>query len=310
MKHLFILLLACLPFLTYAQDDLSDLFEDEETIEEVEATFKTSRLIMAHTIETVAKNELDVRITHRFFDIAGDQGGIETLFGFDQVSDIRIGFEYGISDHLTVGVGRSKGGFTSGPKQVLDGFLKYKLLRQKTKGMPLSITLMGMTELATESQTENLTAINSFPEFKHRLAYVGQAIIARKFSKSLSLMVMPTYIHRNYVLNGDENSNFALGAGGRIKLGKRNAIIFDYYHLFSEYRDTENAKENEGGALSWYNPLGIGWEIETGGHVFHVNFSNAAGIIESQFIPYTNKGWLNGEVRFGFNISRVFALGR
>jgi len=253
----------------FAQTDLSDLFKDElETDETVDFTFKTTRLIHTHTTKTVDKNELDFRITHRFDDIAGSAGGIETLFGFDNVSDIRIAFEYGITNDITLGFGRSKGGFGGGPKQVLDGFVKYKFLKQTQKSM-----------------------------------HMAQLLIAHKRSGTLSFMLMPTYIHRNFVTHGDENNNFALGAGGRVKLTKRMAIIVDYYHFFSKYR-TDKLSD-----VDYFDPIGVGLEIETGGHVFHLNFSNSAGIIETQYIPYTTKNWLDGGFRFGFNISRVFDVG-
>jgi len=199
----------------FAQTDLSELFKNElETDETIKYTFKTTRLVHAHTTKTVDKNELDFRITHRFEDIAGSAGGIETLFGFDNVSDIRIAFEYGVTDEITLGFGRSKGGSGLGPKQVLDGFIKYRILEQTKKSMPVTLTAIATTELATEPKTENASLINSYPKFAHRFAYVAQVIVARKFSESLSLMVMPTYLHRNFVTPGDENNNFAMGVGG------------------------------------------------------------------------------------------------
>jgi len=292
----------------FAQTDLSELFKDElETDEAVEYTFKTTRLIHTHTTKTVDKNELDFRITHRFDDIAGSAGGIETLFGFDNVSDIRIAFEYGITDDITLGFGRSKGGYGGGPKQVLDGFVKYKFLKQTQKSMPLTVTALAMTELATEKKGENLESLNSYPKFLNRLSYMAQLLIAHKRSGTLSFMLMPTYIHRNFVTFGDENNNFAMGAGGRIKLTKRMAVIVDYYHFFSKYRN--DLKADKQSNVDYFNPLGVGLEIETGGHVFHLNFSNSAGIIETQYIPYTTKNWLDGGFRFGFNISRVFDVG-
>jgi len=295
-------------FSAFSQTDLSDLFKDElETDEVVEYTFKTTRLIHTHTTKTVDKNELDFRITHRFDDIAGSTGGIETLFGFDNVSDIRIAFEYGVTDDITAGFGRSKGGYGGGPKQVLDGFVKYKFLKQTKKSMPLTVTALVLTELATEKKGANVEALNSYPKFSHRFAYMAQVLIAHKRSGTLSFMLMPTYIHRNFVNFGDENNNFAMGAGGRVKLTKRMAIIVDYYHFFSKYRS--DLKADKQSDVDYFNPLGIGLEIETGGHVFHLNFSNSAGIIETQYIPYTTKNWLDGGFRFGFNISRVFGLG-
>jgi len=291
----------------FAQTDLSDLFKDElETNEVVDFTFKTTRLIHTHTTKTVDKNELDFRITHRFDDIAGSAGGVSTLFGFDNVSDIRIAFEYGITDEATVGFGRSKGGYGGGPKQVLDGFVKYKFLKQTQKSMPLTVTALVMTELATEKKGTNAESLNSYPKFASRFAYMAQLLIAHKRSGTLSFMLMPTYIHRNFVNFGDENNNFALGVGGRVKLTKRMAVIVDYYQFFSKYRNDLRADKSSN--IDYFNPLGIGLEIETGGHVFHLNFSNSAGIIETQYIPYTTKNWLDGGFRFGFNISRVFDL--
>lgn len=293
---------------TFSQTDLSDLFKDElATNEEVDFTFKTTRLIHTHTTKTVDKNELDFRITHRFDDIAGSTGGIETLFGFDNVSDIRIAFEYGLTDDITLGFGRSKGGYGGGPKQVLDGFVKYKFLKQTQKSMPLTVTALVMTELATEKKGENIEALNSYPKFSNRFAYMAQLLIAHKRSGTLSFMLMPTFIHRNFVNFGDENNNFALGVGGRVKLTKRMAIIVDYYQFFSKYRNDLRADKNSD--VDYFNPLGIGLEIETGGHVFHLNFSNSAGIIETQYIPYTTKNWFDGGFRFGFNISRIFDVG-
>jgi len=212
--------------------------------------------------------------------------------------------EYGLTDRITVGLGRSKGGFTTGPKQIIDLHGKAKLLEQSSSGLsPIAISILASADYSTQSQSENLSSIASFPEAIHRLSYVTQVIIARKFSKNLSLQLLPTYLHRNFVVSGDENQNFAIGLGGRVKFTKRVAIIFDYTYLFSEYREQIFLNDDP---VQYYNPLGIGIELETGGHVFHLNFSNSAGIIESQYIPYTNKDWMKGGFRFGFNISRVF----
>jgi len=305
LSCLILFVLCILSTTFYAQSDLSNLFdESEDKPKEVFATFKSSRLINAQTIEQIKKHELDFRITHRFDDIAGARGGVSTLFGFDNVSDIRIAFLYGLSDDLMIGFGRSKGSeFSKSPKKVLDGIVKYKILRQNDKNIPLSLSVMASTELSTQTKSSILSNLNSFPKGIHRLSYVVQAIAARKFSKNFSLEVLPTFIHRNFVLNGDENSNFGIGAGGRIKISKRMAFIFDYFHIFSDYR-----KENNRDVFKYFAPLGVGLEIETGGHVFQLNFSNSAGIIESQFIPYNNNNWLDGQFRFGFNISRVFQL--
>ena len=289
---------------TIAQDELFDLLEDEteQKDEKVYATFKTTRLILGHTIETVKKKSLDFRITHRFGDIAGNDGGKHTLYGFDNVADVRLSFEYGITDDLTVAVGRSKGGNIP---ELWDGHLKFRALKQRSDfKVPVTITLLGSGVISSAVASANPVSEISFKEFSHRVSYVTQAIIASKLHEYVSIQVVPTWVHRNYVAFGDENDMIALGLGARIKFSKRVAIIVDYYLPFSDYRTNTPAEENR----TFYNPLGVGVEIETGGHVSHINFSNSTGVVEQEFIPYTVDNWLDGEFRLGFNISRVFSF--
>lgn len=258
----------------------------------VTATFKTTRVILSHSNETVKKYNMDFRVSHRFGDFAGDNGGSETLYGLDNASDIRIAFEYGVTDRLTAGFGRNK------IAQLLDFYLKYKLVEQTTdNSTPVSVTLFtssGLTPRRVESDIYDVYA--------HRISYVTQAIIARKFSSNLSVEILPTWLHRNYVSDfRDENDNFAIGIAGRYKFTKRFGIVADYYFVNSDFRQN---KTND----TFYNPLGLGIEIETGGHVFSINFANSEGIVENNFIPETRSSWLNGGFRFGFNISRMFTL--
>ncbi len=258
----------------------------------VTATFKTTRVILSHSNETVKKYNMDFRVSHRFGDFAGDNGGSETLYGLDNASDIRIAFEYGVTDRLTAGFGRNK------IAQLLDFYLKYKLVEQTTdNSTPVSVTLFtssGLTPRRVESDIYDVYA--------RRISYVTQAIIARKFSSNLSVEILPTWLHRNYVSDfRDENNNFAIGIAGRYKFTKRFGIVADYYFVNSDFRQN---KTND----TFYNPLGLGIEIETGGHVFSINFANSEGIVENNFIPETRSSWLKGGFRFGFNISRMFTL--
>ncbi|MGB1243489.1 MAG: DUF5777 family beta-barrel protein [Chitinophagales bacterium] len=278
--------------------------EDPENL--VYETFLGTRLIHTHTNETVDKGKLDILITHRFGDMAGDLGGFNNFFGFDNLADVRIAFEYGVSERLTLGVGRSKG--FSGPLKLVDGLAKFRLLRQTVDNkMPFSVTLYGNAVVSHMKATEDPALATSFGKFAHRMSYDVQAIISRKFSDRFSLQIMPNFLHRNFVVAGDENNNLSIGIAGRIALGKHTALIFDYYKFFSAYRDNINSQEGEN-ILKYYNPLGIGLEIKTGGHVFLLNFSNSPGIIENQYLPYTNKNWGDGQFRLGFNISRPIQL--
>jgi hypothetical protein len=278
-----------------AQEDLLTQLEREAPKSDrvVFASFKTTRIVNGHSIETVGKNSLDFRITHHFGDVSGQGGGVHTLFGFDQASDIRLAFEYGITDRLTAGIGRSKIG------EMVDGYLKYRLISQTTDNkIPVSVTLFTNAAITAQKQIAE-----EYEVFAHRLSYTYQALIARKFSSKFSFQLAPTFIHRNYIFNpSDENDLFSIGVGGRIRLTKSFALLADYFYTFSVFRKNNNQ--------TYFLPLGLGVEIETGGHVFHIFFTNNAAILENSFIANTTSSWTKGEFKFGFNISRTFGVGR
>ncbi len=284
-------------------DDISLLTDASSIREKVTATFKTTRIINMQSVETVHKRTLDFRVAHRFGAVGKNSGGnAHNLYGFDNSTDIRIAFEYGISDKLTIGLSRSK------KEENLEGLLKYRLLHQTADNhMPLSITLFGSAAYTPKSDNTGIFKVDGEPNSAmrqqiRRLTYTAQAIIARKFSSKLSLELVPTLVHRNFILNPlDDNTLFACGFAGRIKLTKSIALVADYVYNFSELRKINNDN-------SFYNPLGAGIEIETGGHVFSIMWTNAAGIIESEFIPNTTDTWTKGGFRFSFNISRNFSF--
>ena len=300
MKYLFTIIIVSLSFPLLAQDDLMNMLEEEVSSEavpeKVTATFKDTRLILANTIETTKKKTLAFNITHRFGDMKlSESQGNHTMWGLDNASNIRFSFDYGVTDKLSIGIGRSK------VQEHIDGNLKYRFLEQKEKGMPISVAYFANAAI---SPTANVPQ----DEFANRWSFTHQLIIASKLSKGVSLELLPTLVHRNYVdqriahpKNGsfDENDLFALGFAGRFKVTKRMAFVIDYFLPFSDFRDTDNG---------FYNPLAVGIEIETGGHVFHVNVSNSAGIIENDFITGTTDNWSDGEYKLGFNISRVFSF--
>jgi hypothetical protein len=277
----------------HAQEDLSSMLEDSvHTSEKVLATFKTTRIVNAHSLETVKKKHLDFRVTHRFGDIAGGSGGIHSLYGLDNASNIRIAFEYGLTDNFTLGFGRSK------IQEALDGFVKYRLISQTTDHkIPFAITLLASAVFTPQQNTNG-----NYDKNIYRFSYAYQAIIGKKINNMLSFQLMPSMVHRNYISEAsDKNDLFSLGAGGRIKLTKRFALLADYFYTFSNYRTNNDV---------YFLPLGIGAEIETGGHVFHLFFTNASGIVETHFIPDTGDSWNKGEFKFGFNISRTFGFNK
>jgi hypothetical protein len=276
-----------------AQDDLLKmvLSEGDSEILYVESSFKTTKIINAHTNETVKGHNLDFRVGHRFGSVGKGSGGdIHSLYGLDVSSDIRIAFEYGINDRFTTGFSRSKF------RENLEGLLKYRLLMQRVdEKMPVSVTLFTNT-----AYTPALNNNKLYDKVEHRFSYTFQTIVARKFSHAFSLQLIPTLVHRNYVPDFDDaNDLFSIGVGGRLKLTKHTSLIGDYFYNVSDYRSSSD---------DYFNPLGLGVEIQTGGHVFSLMFSNASALIENEYIPYTTDSWSEGGYKFSFNISRVFAL--
>jgi opacity protein-like surface antigen len=250
------------------------------------ATFKTTRLINGNTVEHVGKGVLDVKISHRFGKLNG--GGYE-LFGLDNAV-MRFGFDYGITDNLMIGIGRSSF------QKTYDAFLKVKILKQSTGKKNMPITLCYVPTIALKSvKFEDPTRKNLFSS---RLYYTHQLIIARKFSENTSVQLMPSYIHHNLVKFASEsNDQFAMGIGGRQKISKRVSINAEYYYQLPGNKLTDRT-----------NSLSLGFDIETGGHVFQLHFTNSRGLNESNFITETTGHWDKGDIYFGFNISRVFTI--
>jgi hypothetical protein len=254
--------------------------------------------VNGHSVETLSKGTYEFRIEHRFGDMAGVNGGVQQMFGFDNLSDMRIALEYGITDQLMVGFGRSKG--TGAPyRSLVDGFVKYKVIAQEPKKSPISITAVAGSSFTymTASQDEGL--VTHFPKVVHRLNYFAQVNFAHHFGDRGALQLSPTLVHRNYVANTDANDLFALGVSGRIRLTSRFALIGEYYHCFNGSQTRQTGFTNSGAiALEWF----------TFGHNFTINITNSGGIGETQFIPYTTEKWQDGQFRMGFTVGRKFVI--
>lgn len=284
-RSLFFLLLSFSLTLN-AQDDLMDLFDEGETTDYTYATFKTTRIINSQSIENPAGKNLLFIVSHQFGRL--NEGAYE-LFGLDQAT-MRLGFEYGITDWLAVGIGRST------LKKTFDGSIKAKILRQSSglKNMPVSLSYYTNMALNTLKWAD--------PErknyFSSRLQYLHQLLIARKFSKNFSLQLMPVLIHRNLVEKAtDQKDVFAVGMGGRYKLTQRMSLNIEYFYLLP------------GEAADQYaNSFSMGIDLETGGHVFQLYLTNSQGMVEEYFITNTTGNWFDGDIHFGFNINRTFAF--
>ncbi len=294
MKKLYLFLAFFSPLLLNAQDDLLSLLGEEKTVDYATASFKTNRVINGHSIENTAPGVLDFKISHRFTQL---RQGIYDIFGLDGAA-IRFGFDYGITDRLMIGIGRNS------REKIIDGFAKYKILRQSSgaKNMPVSLSYLVDAQIKTvkfaDEERDN--------KFSSRLYYTHQVLVARKFNDRLTLQLMPTLVHRNLTTTPDDaNDVFAAGVAGRIKLTKRVTFNAEYYYV------------PEGQiATPFANSLSVGFDIETGGHVFQLHFTNSPDMTYKGFITETQEEWffkgndgrmLSG-LRFGFNVSRVFTV--
>ena len=306
------------PFSSFvsAQDLIDELGKEEskKTREYVFATFKSTHLIHGQTIEMTKKNALDFRIAHRFGNIASSNNEhIHNMFGFDQAADILFSVDYGILNNLSVGAGRAKG---NGPvNELWFGNVKYRVLEQtKDFKIPVSISLLAQTSISSKRRTLDAPeSITSFPKWYHRFSYNVQAMIAIKATPWLSVQLTPSFIWRNLVAENDKNGLFVMGFSARAKVNKRSAIVFEYFlpitknnATFRQYFPMVRGIKNAG----YYPPLNIGYEIETGGHVFQINLTNTAGLLENDFLAYNPHNWAQGQFRLGFTIARTFQFGK
>ncbi len=282
-----------------AQDSLLRSISDSLSLNQksgyVTGTFKALYIVNMKTIEAPAAGSLNFEIQHRFGTV---NSGAYNLFGLD-FATFRLGFDYGISDRVSVGIGRSTN------LKTFDGYIKYKLLRQTDNStkMPVSVSLLGTSDYYTlhfDTKEEDSILKNEY-----RFNYTVQVLIARKFNSKFSMELTPTFIHYNMVdSNNDQNNVFALCAGARMKITKRMAITAEYDYLFPNQL---NSQLNQDGPPRT-NSFSLGWDIETGGHVFQLVFTNSESMVESQYIGQTSGTWGKGYIYFGFNISRNFNL--
>ncbi len=291
MRYIFFTLITICPHFIFAQNDLLSLVDatSENKKEYVSNAFKSSRVVNGHSMEFIGKGVMDVRILHRFGSV---NSGFNNLFGLDN-ANMRFGFDYGVSKNLTVGVGRSN------VNKEWDGFIKFRPIWQAKGGSwpsPVSVVLVTGATITTMPWTD--PARKNY--FTSRMAFYNEIIIGRKFNDIFSMQISPTFVHRNIVpLSSDANNVYALGVGARLKLSKRTAFVVDYHYIAKGLDKT-----------IYQDPLSVGFDIETGGHVFQLHFSNSTGMNEKEFITNTTNSWGKAEIRFGFNLSRVFTVGK
>jgi hypothetical protein len=291
IKSLLFAILLSLSTLAFAQDDLMNMLDEsaEPEINYTTATFKSTRVVNGQSIERMKEKQLDFRISHRFGRI---NSGSYELWGLDQ-SNVHFSLEYGLTNWLMFGVGRGT------YEKTFDGFTKLSLLRQSSGAvnMPVSVSFFGSAALNSVKWSEPARA----NYFSSRMSYSYQLLVGRKFGPRLSAQISPTVVHRNLVPTTlDPNDTYAVGLGGRVKLTNRLSLNAEYYYVVKPL--------NNYLSTTTYNPLALGIDLETGGHVFQLMFTNSLAMIEKGFITETTGRWGKGDIHFGFNISRVFSF--
>lgn len=267
--------------------------------------FTSQKVINANTTETVGKGKMEFKVSHNFGDIAGSNGGLKNFFGLDNNTDVRIAFQTGIGKKLDLTFARSKG--ASLQQKLWEMGLKYQILQQleNDPSHPFSLAIYGNAVIASNKTSSFPHQDNSYKGIAERTSNAFQLILARKFGK-ISLQLNPTLVTRGYSISYDQQTIFAMGGALKIPLSRRFNFIVDYFHPFRSQssKDSFLLKDN----IRFSDPLGIGLEVVTGRHVFHLNFTNATELLENRFIPRTITSWGRGQFRWGFTISRQFTL--
>ncbi|WOD44280.1 DUF5777 family beta-barrel protein [Hwangdonia lutea] len=290
MKLVFFML--CFPLICFAQDDLLDEINTDSTgTQYATAVFKGLKIVNFESTKLVAKKQLTFIVAHRFGSI---ENGFDSFFGLDDAVT-RLNFVYGISNGFNIGASRSSF------QKIYEFSAKYRILRQTENSFPFTVIGYNSFLINTALDKKNLPLL----KFKHRLGYTVQLLISRKINTDFSVEIAPTFFHDNLTasfyaenqvkISEQDNSQFALGFGGRYKLGKRWSLNMDYgWHL------------NRDNNSPFKNPLSIGLDLETGGHVFQMHFTNAQGMNTNTFLGQGTGDWSDGNIYFGFNLSRVF----
>ena len=300
----------------FAQEDSSFSLFDEPTApiaEKVQFAFKTTKVVNLQSLELIDAGVFDFKMSHRFGALNSGAAKFNSedavnAFGLD-VATIRLGGEYGVNENLMVGLGR----YNVKSEKGVDAYVKWRLMHQTSDNKkPLSILLLGAVDYKNTQYDRTIIGIAGPVTMtwgipgKQRLSYVGQVIVGKKVNDDFSWVILPTVVvsgmsdrydaaSESFVSSGTAKTQFALGMGFRNKLSARTSLNMEYIPILNGNGD-------------FYNSFSVGFDIETGGHVFQVDFTNSLGMNESMFISRNADRWGAAGVRLGFNLHRVFTV--
>lgn len=267
----------------YPQEDLlSEIDNGNQDAAYEIAIFKGLKVINFESTKLVANKGFSFIVSHRFGTV---KDGFQNLFGLDQAVT-HLNFVYGISENVNISASRSSN------QKIYELGSKIRLVKQRKGENPFNIVVYSSVLANTGLDKDNLPKL----EFKHRLSYVAQLLVSRKMNSKLSFILSPTFFHDNYISNDyQNNSQYGIGFGGRYKIGKR-------WSLNTEYGLHLNRSNNS----LYNNPFSIGVDLETGGHVFQLHFTNSQSMNTNGVFGTSTGDWTEGDVYFGFNLARSF----
>jgi|TARA_B110000263_G_scaffold32660_1_gene24759 hypothetical protein len=283
MKKNVLVFIMLFGFFAKAQDNLLSMIGSDDKPMYITATFKGKKVVNGQSVEVLSKGVLQFQIQHRFGTL---NSGFYNLFGLDN-SQIRLGFDYGIKDWMSIGIGRSSA------LKTIDASTKIRLKRQSKGSKEFPVTVAINSAIFIKQYRWSETKEETF-DFSNQLSFAHQILISRKINRDLSVQISPTFVHYNLVNYAEKNDRISLGFGAREKLTKRISVNAEYFMQI-------NGKINN-------DVLSFGFDIETGGHVFQLHLSNSPAMIEPVFIHQTTGNWMDADIYFGFNISRVFTI--
>lgn len=278
-KTLLLLFLLFITSLSAQEDLLKEIDTLQTNSENSQPAFKALQIVTGQSTKLAAKKDWYIIVAHRFGDISY---GLKDFFGLDNAST-KLGVIYGITENFSLSFSRETN------MKTFEGAVKYSLIKQ-SDNFPINIVGYNVLALNTELDKDNYPQI----KFGDRLSYLNQVLISRRFNDAFSFQFTPSYIHKNlYEPTIENNNQFLTGIGGRYKVSKRISVNAEYFVNFDNHN-------------YYKNPLSLGMDIETGGHIFQLLFTNSQLNSDIGYLTNATGKWGKGHIFFGFNLYRVF----
>jgi hypothetical protein len=267
--------------------------EDQPKDRPVRAPFASGILIDNQTTVIPTVKTLEYQIQHKFGTL---DNGFSDLFGlYAPGANIRMALNYVPMKNLQVGYGLSRINMYS------DFSVKYTILEQ-TRQNTIPVAVGIYANMAIDGRPDESFGDNY--SFTNRFSYFTQLIVGRRINDFVSVQANASFTHYNIVDQLVDHDKISLGFNGRVNFTAQSSILFQYdvplkVKWIAEHREFLNpAKPN----------FGLGWEIRTSTHAFHIYLSSSDGMIPQHNAMFNQNDWTNGDLMFGFSITRYWGF--